>query len=214
MRARRRFPTCRLALGLAAAAALLGGCAAQPVGSFGGARITSEAAQVQRDLLFRPGTAQLLPGEAERLNGLLRSLPLRAEDDVVLTFGSTGSEALDARRAVELRRVVAHGPARLRIRGPVGLARAPERPDVVLAQVLRYDSLRVACEGGLRADGDRPLPAGGCANAVNVASMAAEKRDLVAPRELRGSEVMTSVGAIERHRAGDVKFTPLDSSGN
>ena len=53
----------------------------------------------------------------------------------------------------------------------------------------------------------------GCANAINRATMAAEKRDLIVPRELRGSEVDTSVGAVVRHRQEQVITLPIDISG-
>jgi type IV pilus biogenesis protein CpaD/CtpE len=202
----------------AAAAAVLvalAGCAAQPIGTFDPATVTRLGGEVQRDLYFRPGSASLLPGQAEEMNGLLRSLVLRPQDDVILTFGSSGSDRLNALRAAELRRVVAPGPARLRVVGPLGFAQAPDRPDVVLLQVRRYDRALVSCPGSGRTNEDPALladiPLLGCANAANGANQAAELRDLTAPRSLDGSDAIPSIRAVDRYRRGEVTIAPLDS---
>lgn len=208
------------ALAATVAAALVAGCAAQPIGTFDRAATTSEASQAQTDLYFRPGETALLPGEADRVNRLLRSLLLRPDDDVILTFGSTGSDVLDARRIAEARRALATRPARLRIVAPIGFARAPDQPDIALVQVKRYDQVLVTCPGSGRTNENRalltPVPVEGCANAVNVAIMAADARDLTAPRRLEGSDAFTSALAVERYRVGDVTIAPLDtmSGGN
>jgi pilus biogenesis lipoprotein CpaD len=207
------------ALALAAAAALAG-CAAQPIGTFDTATITRLGGEVQRDLYFRPGAASLLPGQAEQTNGLLRGLLLRPQDDVIVTFGSTGSDRLNAQRAAELRRSIASGPARLRIVGPLGFAQAPVQPDVALLQVRRYDRALVTCPGSGRTNEDRalltPIPVMGCANEANLAAQAAELRDLTAPRRLEGADAAVAITAVERYRRGGVTARPLDSvsSGN
>jgi type IV pilus biogenesis protein CpaD/CtpE len=203
------------ALALGGALIGLAGCVAQPIGTLDPATITSEAAQAQADLYFRPGTASFLPGQAEEANALLRSLLLRPEDDVVLTFGSTGSDVLNARRIAAARAALATGPARLRIIGPLGFARAPDRPDVVLMQVLRYDRALVTCPGLGRTQEDPSflltIPPMGCTNAVNLASQAADLRDLTAPRRLEGSDAVVGVSAVERYRRGEVTVQPLET---
>ncbi len=206
------------ALALAVALGALGGCAAQPIGTFDPATISRLGGEVQRDIYFRPGTANLLPGEAEEANGLLRGLVLRPQDDVIVTFGSTGSDRLNAQRAATLRRAFASGPARLRIVGPLGFAQVPDQPDVVLLQVVRYDRALVTCQGSGRTNESpallTPIPLMGCANAANLATQAADLRDLTAPRRLEGSDAFPSIAAVDRYRKGEVKITPLDSMSN
>ncbi len=205
-------------MALAAAALLLAGCEAQPIGTFDAARVSFDGAEAQRDLYFRPGTPGLLPGQAEGMNAFLRGLLLRPQDDVIVTFGSTGSDVLDAKRMAELRRVIASAPARLRLVGPLGFARAPDQPDIVLVQVRRYDRVLVTCPGSGRTNENpallTPIPVTGCANTANVAEMAAENRDLIAPRRLQGSDAIPSVRAVERYRVGDVSIAPLETTTN
>lgn len=212
------FPGLRNRLAAFCAALALAGCVALPTGTLDDAQVTSEAAQAQHDLYFRPGTPALLPGEADRMNGFLRSLLLRPQDDVILTFGTTGSDVLDARRIAEVRKVIASGPARLRIVRPLGFARAPEQPDIVLVQVNRYDQVLVTCpmNGPAAADAafNPQLRGFGCSNAVNITRMAADKRDLTAPRRLEGSDAIPSVAAVQRYRVGDVTVAPLGSTTN
>jgi len=204
---------------MAAGAALvaLAGCVAQPIGVLDDPEVTSANAQAQTDLVFRPGSPQLLPGEAERVNAFLAALVLREQDDVVLRLGQTGSDRLNAARVATARRSLATGPARLRIVGPLGFGRgAGDRPDIALVQAIRYDSVRVTCPPPT-APGEIPefaadTPLLGCANAVNVATMTVDKRDLSAPRVLGGSDDGGSVRAVERYRADAVKFTPLGTN--
>jgi pilus biogenesis lipoprotein CpaD len=210
-------PTRTLALAaLAALVAALAGCAAQPIGTFDPPTVTRLGGEVQRDIYFRPGAASLLPGQAEEMNGLLRSLVLRPQDDVIVSFGSTGSDRLNAQRAAELRRTIASGPARLRIVGPLGFALAPDRPDVALLQVRRYDRALVTCQDSGRTLEDpalySPIPLLGCANTANLAAQASELRDLTAPRRLEGSDAIPSVRAVERYRAGEVTVAPLETT--
>ncbi len=195
------------------AALLLAGCEAMPIGTFDEAQVTSANAQAQRDFYFTPGSSAPLPGELERTNAFLRALALRPQDDVVLTFGTSGSDRLNAARAATLSRAVAHGPARLRIVGPLGFGQFPDRPDVVLVQAVRYDQVVVTCPGSGRTNENpallTPIPVEGCANPANIATMAAEKRDLSAPRRLSGADAVTSALAVERYRVGDVAIDPL-----
>lgn len=196
-----------------AAAILLAGCEAMPIGTFDRPDVTSANAQAQRDFYFTPGSAAPLPGEVEKTNAFLRALLLRPQDDVVLTFGPTGSDRLNAARAAALRAAIASGPARLRIVGPLGFGTYPDRPDVVLVQAVRYDQVVVVCPGSGRTNENpallTPIPVEGCANAANVATMAAEKRDLSAPRRLSGADAVTAALAVERYRVGDVSIDPL-----
>lgn len=211
----RPVPTAVRLLGAGAILLALAACEAQPIGPFDQPRLASLGGEAQQDVFFRPGAPDLLPGEAARMNGFLQSLALRPQDDVIVTLGETGSPVLDARRAQSMRRAIASGPARLRIVGPLGFGGFPDRPDVALVQARRYDRVLVECPP-LTVPGEDVapdiVPPMGCANAVNRATMAAEKRDLTAPRRLEGSDGQQAVAAIERYRAGRIVFAPLGSS--
>ncbi len=196
-----------------AGALMLAGCAAQPIGSFARPEFTAEAAQAHHDLYFLPGRPDLAGGETARLDHFLQSLVLRPEDDIVLEFGTTGSDVLDRQRLATVHRTLAPYPARSRILARGGFSSPEPRPDAAMVQVLRYDRLRVECQNSGRTRGDllylSALPPIGCANAANLAHMAASPRDLTAPRRLSASEAGTSAAAVGRHRSGEVKFTPL-----
>lgn len=177
----------RLAAALGLAALGLAGCADQPVGSFDRPRYVADAAQAQTDLRFIPGSAQLASGEAERLAGFLRSLVLRQNDDIVLTFGPSGSTTLDRARIAAAEAAVARAgaPARVRTVDHRGFGRGVDRGDRVLVQAVRYDVLVVECgDAGIDAADAGLLPPMGCANAANLAHMAASVRDLTEPRVL------------------------------
>ncbi len=205
------------AAALLLAACALTGCVSMPAGTADRAETSFAGAEAQTDLFFRPGTAQLLPGEASRVNELLRSLQLNTRDDVVLVFGSTGSDTLDAQRVAAARQSIAPGPARLRIARPLGFARVPDsQADIVLVQVRRYDRALVTCPEtapgvGLASQALR-LPAQSCTNAINIAAMAAEKRDLTAPRRLQGSQAIPSALAVGVYRAGEVTVPSVGST--
>ena len=77
--------------------------------------------------------------------------------------------------------------------------------------MVQYNRLLIRCPGNPAASYEltTPLPNDGCSNAINLADMADEVRDLTDPRDFHGSEGVTSVTAIERHREGKVITTPL-----
>jgi type IV pilus biogenesis protein CpaD/CtpE len=196
--------------------ALTAGCNQQPIGTFDPAEIVSQSSQAHHDLFFVPGAAGLAPGEAARVNAFLAGLQLRAEDDVVVRLGPTGSDRLDRQRIATAQHAIARGPARLRIVAPLGFARAPDRADVALVQVLRYDRVVVQCMGSGRTDEmgvQQEIPITGCTNAANLAHMADSKRDLSAPRTFEGSDATSAIAAIGRYREGRVTTAPLASTG-
>lgn len=206
--------------GLGVAAALLvSGCEQlgavnpnppHPAGSYESAQFFANPSEVQTDMFFRPGSGHLAAGEASRIGRELRSLVLRPSDDIVVTLGGTGSEVLDARREATARHAVSGTPARIRIETRVGFPLAArERRDVGLIQVKRYSTIRVVCPNqgqdfiDDRFGRDELLM--GCTNAVNIANMVADPRDLTAPGSLRGGDGVAEVGAVERYRADQVK---------
>lgn len=169
-----------------AALGLTAGCADQPIGGFDRPRFVADAAQAQTDLRFEPGSARLASGEAARLSAFLRGLVLRPNDDIVLSFGSSGSMVLDRQRvaAVEAAVAAARTPARVRIEDVRGFGRGPDQGDRVLVQAFRFDVLVVECGTmGIESGADQ-LPVLGCANEANLAHMAASVRDLTDPRIL------------------------------
>jgi type IV pilus biogenesis protein CpaD/CtpE len=201
--------------GLAFAALLaLAGCEAMPVGGFERAEISASRAAGPYTLYFQPDSDLLAIGEAERLTSYLRTLALTADQDILLEVGNSGSAVLDARRLQALRRSFASTRARVRVIVPHEVPRPEGLTNAVRLTVVSYDLLVVDCPSQEVADDlTTPLPMIGCSNQVNLASMAADKRDPIAPhRELEGSEVATSVGATIRHRNGQVKVVPLGST--
>lgn len=197
-----------------AAALVVSGCEAiappNPPGSYESAQYFANPSEVQTDMFFRPGSGHLAAGEASRISRELRSLLLRADDDIVVTLGLTGNEVIDASRKATAQRAVSGTPARIRIVSRVGFPLAsPERRDVGLIQVMRYSTVRVVCPNQGRDFIDdrfnRSELTMGCVNAVNIANMAADARDLTQPGRLRGGDGIAEVGAVERYRADQVK---------
>jgi type IV pilus biogenesis protein CpaD/CtpE len=209
-----------------AAAALLAGCndpnpfnyAAQPIGSLDRAEFRPAPPDAQFSVAFLPGRPELAPGQAELLRNRLRSFVITPGDEIRVTYGLTGSSALDRSRVSVVRSAVGPSPA------PVRVFAAELGADVLansaLVQVQRYGRLTVECPGTAlnvwELDQNSPMPpiSLGCSNAVNRATQASVPRDLLQPRPLRGSEGVTSAAAVKRHEDDEVKFIPLDDIGN
>lgn len=202
---------------LLAMAFLLAGCADQPVASFEQPRYQSQAAQAQTDIYFRPGSPELANGETERLRRFLAAQVLRPTDDVILDLPSTGVAQLDARRSKVTRSAVGPVPARVRFIGRQGFVNSDPRPDAVFVQVLRYDKVAVDCVNSGRDAFEtqvlQPFPAIGCVNAINIARMADEIRDLSAPRDLGPSEAVVGVAAVKRYQEGNIRPVPFEITG-
>lgn len=197
---------------LALAPALaLAACEEQPVGSFRNAAFVADGTRAGQTLGFEPGGGKLRPGEAERLRAFLGTQLLTPETDILLELGSTGQPLLDARRRGALKAAMPRTPARVRLVRAEGTLGADLRTDAARVEVVQYNRLVIECPGNPAASYEltTPLPNDGCSNAQNLAAMAASVRDLTDPREFHGSEGVTSVSAIERHRKGEVITTPL-----
>jgi type IV pilus biogenesis protein CpaD/CtpE len=191
----------------------LGACTEHIEGNYSKAEYRSAASEVQHDLHFQPGSPSLARGESERLGARLRELVLRSNDDILIHLSSTGSETLDLRRAASARATVSHTPARVRIIADPGYALEDRFPDVALVQVVRYGRVRVVCpQQGTDFRDDRFHRSEllmGCVNAINLAAMAAEPRDLTAPGSLSGTEFTGAVRAVENYRNGSVQEPTL-----
>jgi type IV pilus biogenesis protein CpaD/CtpE len=207
-----------LTLPLTLAAALLAGCEAMPVGTFDQPQFVADAAQAQHDLYFAPASPYLAPGQAESLAAFLRGLVLNPQDDVILNVGRAETPVLNAQRLATLRRTMAGigTPARVRLVQPPGFVNSDSRGDVVLVQVQRYSRIKVVCPSNqVPGELGTPLPEHlNCANGINLANMAAEPRDLIAPRDFGGTEAVASTNAVIRYWNDKVKGypQPIDTS--
>lgn len=198
---------------IALSALALAGCMSQPITRPVEPSFASASTRAQTDLFFQPGGSHLAAGEVERLRAFLGGLALKASDDIIVDVPSSGSPSVDAKRLSVARNAVGRVPARVRLAGRPGFATTEERPDAGFVQVVRYDRLKVDCKNlGLSRNEllySAPIPPIGCANAINLANMVAENRDLVAPTTLGQMDAHSSVTAIERYRAGETRPAPF-----
>jgi type IV pilus biogenesis protein CpaD/CtpE len=110
---------------------------------------------------------------------------------------------------------VAPAPARVRIVQRPGWTLRDPYPDAALVQVIRYGRVNVRCQ---TPNGDfvderfgRSELMMGCANALNIASQAAQPRDLTAPGTLSGAGSSADIMAVENYRSGTVPRSTVDS---
>lgn len=191
--------------------ALLGACGYQPIGNFERPQYITQTAQGQMSLRFAPATAELEPGEAARLALFLEGLALQNWDEVILTFAESGSADLDRARRLAASRTLAETrtPAAVRVVDTRRPDRVVPAVDTVLVEALRRGQLLVACPSQYNDDWERAyagdLPRMNCSNEANLAHMAANQSDLIAPRVLGPSEGTTSALAVLRHRTDQVK---------
>jgi type IV pilus biogenesis protein CpaD/CtpE len=204
-----RFPAFALLAALAVA-----GCEAQPVGYFDRAQFRADQAVQPYTFYFQPDSDALATGERERLASYLRTIAPRPGHDILVEVGKSGSAVLDGRRVLALRRVFAGVPARVRVIVPHEDA-LDDLSNAARLSVVRYDLIVVECPAMAQPNElSTPLPQLGCSNAINRATMAAEKRDLIAPGELSGPDGGASAAAVGRYREGKVTIKPLDSTGS
>jgi len=205
--------TVRLGVALTACAIAISGCMEQPITRPVQPEYFTASTQAQTDLFFQPGSSHLANGEVARLRSFLAGLALQPTDDVIVDVPSSGSPTVDVRRYATARNAVGNVPARVRLEARPGFATTEPRPDAGFVQVIRYDKLRVDCENSGKTAFDieyrTPIPPIGCSNALNLANMAAERRDLVAPRELQPMDARSSVRAMERYNTGQLKPPPF-----
>lgn len=195
-----------------AAALALAACEEQPVGSFKDAEFVAAGARAQQSFYFTPGSPQLRPGEAERLRSFVAGQRLTEQTDIVLRVSHTGSPVLDARRRGAIRASLPRTPARVRLVAATDSELGADlRTDAAQVEVVQYDRLVVRCPGNpaARYELTTPLPNDGCANALNLANMAEEVRDLTDPREFGGSDGVAAAAAVGRYQDGEVIVVPL-----
>lgn len=203
--------TTRLLAALAALA--LAACEQMPVGTVDRAETVASRSAGPYVLYFAPEAATLAPGEAQRLSSYLATLRVGRDQDILLEVGNSGSAVLDARRLQTLERTFAGSAARVRVQVPHAQP-APGLSNAVRLTVVDYDLLVVHCpQQTLAGELTTPLPPIGCSNAVNRATMAANKRDVVAPPgSLPPSDADREAAAVERLREGMVITLPIGTS--
>jgi type IV pilus biogenesis protein CpaD/CtpE len=205
------FRSCLAAAGFAG---LVAGCEYQPIGTLDRPEYRVDAARGEYGVQFSPGTAAFAPGEAARLAGFLRGVPLRSADEVILTAGPSGSHAIDQARIAAATGVIAEVGlrARLSVVDQRTDATVAPGPNTVLVEAVSPGQLLVACPGRYLDATEQayagPTPRLGCANAVNLAFMAADRKDLVRPRVLGPSDGATSSAAVIRYRTDTIKMPP------
>lgn len=194
----------------------LAACEEQPVGSFDDANYVAAGARAQQSFYFQPGSPALRPGETDRIRSFLAGQMLTDQTDIVLRVGHTGSPLLDARRRGAIKASIPRTPARVRLVAVDTSLGADMRADAAQVEVVQYSRLVVQCPGNPAASYEltTPLPSDGCSNALNLASMAEDVRDLTDPREFSGSDGVTSVAAVDRYHEGKVVVVPLQTTGN
>ena len=200
-------------LGLLATLALAG-CEAMPIGTMDRAKTVASLDAGPYTLYFTPESPVLAAGEGQRLSSYLSTLRVGPNQDILLEVGNSGSAVLDARRLQTLERTFAGNRARVRVVVPqqqpvAGLSNA------VRLTVVDYDLLVVGCPSQtLVGELTTPLPPLGCSNAINRATMAADKRDVVAPLgTLPPSGAGVNAKAVQRYRDGKVITLPISVSG-
>lgn len=190
----------------AASAFILSACA-MPVDRFAPTSYSADANQAQHDVYFQSGAATLVSGEEARLWQFLTALALRSDDDVMIRVAATGSDVLDRQRLQVISRAASGTPARVRLQYPGGFSSREARPDSALVIAMRYDRVVVDCaHGALLSAPGAPDPEryAGCSNSVNIAHMAADARDLTAPRVGGPVSSTTAIGAVRRHNEGQI----------
>ncbi len=206
----RRLAACA-ALGLMA----LAGCTPEPP-YIPTSSYETGPSQLAFAVYFRQGQPDLVSGEAARIREVLNDLQVRAGDDVSVRIGVTGRAPLDEGRLAAAAAAMVGTPARVRIVGTEPAPLGDGFSNVGVVEVVRNGRIRVVCPTPAidSWERDRLLvdPPVACANALNIANMAARPADLVAPRNLRGSGGVASVAAVERYRTDRVKaIANLDS---
>ena len=160
---------------------------------------------------FPPGSAVLAAGEQERLSRFLQGQPLGPRDEILLRLAPSGSQILDTQRTTMLRGALAGARAPVQVASAAG--GSPVRPNLAQVHVVRRSKIVVQCPGN-PADPDleltTPLPEIGCANAYNLATMAAQPRDLFEPRPFGGTDSTVAATAVRRLQEGQVNTTDLD----
>jgi pilus assembly protein CpaD len=173
-----------------------------------------EYVRLQHVAAFKPGSADLATGEAEKLRRFLDQAQVNAEDHVFLEPGS--EDRLTASRIGRLSKAMAEkgvGAQTL----PAMSADAALGADKVDIVVERYVVMPPDCPNwtspAVGEHSNQPGSNFGCATATNLGLMVADPRDLVIGRTLGPAEGDAALAAVKRYRLGKVKDpTPISAN--
>lgn len=160
--------------------------------------------QLTLDVGFAPGSAELTPGEAQKLNSFLTRQQVGYGDLVEIRV--PGQDArLETRRAA----AVAEALMRSGIDAERGTTRAPGG---IRLAVVRSVAVPPACPDWRKADNDgdpsnTSMSNLGCASMRNLGLMIADPAELVAGHPLSSGSGEPLAAGVERYRTG--KVTPL-----
>ena len=157
---------------------------------------------------FTPGSAELAPGEAEKLASFLDTAQVTPEDHVYFE-GGPDDHLAGSRIGTLTREISRHGLGAQTL--PPGTLPA----DQMEVSVERYVVTPPDCPNWTSpsyGDHSNRLNSNfGCATATNLSLMVADPRDLVIGRDLGPGDAEPIGGAVLRYRAGNVK--PLTGAG-
>jgi len=164
--------------------------------------------RLQHSAAFAPGSAELAPGEADKLASFLETAQVAANDRVF--FAGPPNDALAGSRIGTLtREVTRRGIAATTL--PPGAMPANQ----MVVSVERYVVTPPDCPNWtspIYGDHSNRMNSNfGCATATNLSLMVADPRDLVIGRDLGPGDADPLGGAVMRYRTGQVK--KLDSAG-
>jgi pilus assembly protein CpaD len=151
---------------------------------------------------FAAGSAELAPGEADRLASFLETAQVRPDDRVF--FEGAPNDALAGSRIGTLTREVTR-------RGIAATTLPPGTmpSDQMMVSVERYVVSPPDCPNWtspIYGDHSNRMNSNfGCATASNLSLMVADPRDLVIGRDLGPDDAQPSGAAVDRYRTGTVK---------
>jgi pilus assembly protein CpaD len=171
-----------------------------------------EYVRLQHETAFKPGSAELVGGEAEGLSRFLDQSEVTSEDHVY--FEPAEGDRLAAGRIGRLTKVVDRRGIGAQSLPPALSGVAADRIRVV---VERYVVIPPDCPNwtspAVGDHGNQPGSNFGCADATNLSLMVADPRDLMIGRPLGPPQGDAALYAVDRYRQGKPKEpTPMSAS--
>lgn len=165
--------------------------------------------RMQHQTAFKPGSADLADGEAEKLARFLDRAEVTAQDRVF--FEPAEDDRLATARLGRLAKAVDEKGVGAQTLPPAAAGVAPDQVQVV---VERYIVVPPDCPNwtspGVGDHSNQPYSNFGCANMTNLGLMVADPHDLVVGRPLGPAEGDPALAAMQRYRTD--KVTKLKGS--